>query len=82
VSASDREVLEFIGPNGKSADEVERRFPGFETLRLIRAGFVAERVQDDADTVAHTLEPAGGARLYYALTQRGAAAIGVDQRMR
>jgi hypothetical protein len=71
----DLDVLEFIGPDGKSFEQIEKRFPTFDVRRVIRAGLVEiSRVETIDDVTAH------GFKDLYVLTDRGAAAVGLDPR--
>jgi hypothetical protein len=71
--SEDRSVLEFIGSDGKTFEQIEERFPTFDVLRVIRAGLVEiSRVETPGDVTAHGFED------WYVLTDRGAAAVGVD----
>ena len=72
----DREVLEFLGRQGKSADAITQRFPDFDIRRLIRAGLIEERLKV-AETQAHGRESSGLIR-HYVLSYRGANAVGID----
>ena len=73
----DREVLEFLGQKGKSPDEISERFPGFDLLRLVRAGLVEEQRFELAETQAHGRMSPAFIR-HYMLTERGARAVGID----
>ena len=56
---ADRDVLEFIGDEGKTAEQVSDRFPSFDLERLVRAELVRPRRTDASqDAVA----PRSGAR--------------------
>jgi len=75
MPAEDHEVLEFVGGEGKSPEEISERFPAFNFLRLVHAGFVEEQDIEVAETQAH-----GSPQLIrrYVLTARGAEAVGID----
>jgi hypothetical protein len=64
----DLDVLEFIGPDGKTFGQIEEQFPTFDVVRVIRAGMV--EISRETDT-------AGGGDLYV-LTERGASAVGLE----
>jgi hypothetical protein len=65
--------LEFIGSDGKTLEHIEERFPAFDVLRVIRARLVEiSRVETSGDVTAHAFED------LYVLTNRGAAAVGID----
>jgi hypothetical protein len=68
----DLDVLEFIGPEGKTFEQIEERFPTFDVLRVIRAGLVEISGVETVDVTAH------GFKDLYLLTRRGAAAVGLD----
>jgi hypothetical protein len=74
----DREVLEFIGRQGKREEQIEERFYGFDVLRLIRAGLVEitrtpfEETQNPKGPSSPAFEDS------YVLTPRGAEAVGID----
>ena len=70
---ADRDVLEFIGDQGKAADQVADRFPAFELERLVRAELVRPR-----RTTHSRRDPAAPDPTFYVLTSRGAEAIGLD----
>ena len=70
--SDDRYVLEFIGDEGKTLQEIAERFPIFELLRVIRPGLVEiSRTATAGDVQAHQFEDK------YVLTDRGASAVGV-----
>jgi hypothetical protein len=74
---ADRDVLEFIGDQGKTAEQVADRFPAFDVERLVRAELVRPRRTNPVRTqsrAAPVPEPT-----FYVLTSRGAEAIGLDQ---
>ena len=43
MEEADREVLEFIGDQGKTAEQVSDRFPAFDLERLVRAELARPR---------------------------------------
>jgi hypothetical protein len=68
----DRDVLEFIGDEGKTLEEIAEQFPMFDLLRVIRPGLVEiSRTATAGDVQAHQVEDK------YVLTDRGASAVGV-----
>jgi len=72
----DRDVLEFIGDHGKTADQVSDRFPAFDMERLVRAELVRPRRTNPAKT-----QPRGAPApdpTFYVLTSRGAETIGLE----
>jgi hypothetical protein len=74
---ADRNVLEFIGDQGKSAEQVADRFPAFDVERLLRAELVRPRRTE----VRRTQPPRAASApdlTFYVLTSRGAEAIGLD----
>lgn len=75
--AEDREVLEFIGRQGKQPDVMHSRFPDFEMTRLVRAGLAEVQHIELAETQVHS-HPSPSSIAWYVLTKRGAEAIGVD----
>ena len=74
---ADRAVLEFIGDQGKAAEQVADHFPAFDVERLVRAELVRPRRTDPGKTharrPAHAPDPT-----FYVLTARGAEAIGLE----
>jgi hypothetical protein len=74
---ADRDVLEFIGDQGRTAEQVADRFPAFDLELLVRAELVRPR-----RTEARTTQPRRAASVpdptFYVLTSRGAEAIGLD----
>jgi hypothetical protein len=64
VEDTDRDVLEFIGDQGKTAEQVSDRFPAFDLERLVRAELVRPRRTNPGT--------------FYVLTSRGAEAIGLE----
>jgi len=43
MDEADREVLEFIGDQGKTAEQVSDRFPAFDLVHLVRAELARPR---------------------------------------
>ena len=78
MSTPDEDVLTFIGRQGKTAQAISARFPEFDMLRLVRAGLVTER-SIEPETLAHGHMSAHVVR-HYALTERGAVAVGISPR--
>jgi len=70
---ADREVLEFIGDQGKTAEQVADRFPAFDVERLVRAELVRPRRTTQSRRAPSAPDPT-----FYVLTSRGAEAIGLD----
>jgi hypothetical protein len=66
---ADRDVLEFVGDQGKTAGQVVERFPALDLERLVRAELIRPRRTNRA-------APATEAT-FYVLTSRGAEAIGL-----
>lgn len=75
---ADRDVLEFIGDEGKTAEQVSGRFPAFDPERLVRAELVRLRRTNPVKTQSRRAPPALDPT-FYVLTSRGAEAIGLDQ---
>ena len=73
VDDADREVLEFIGDEGKTAEQVADRFPAFDVEGLVRAELARPR-----RTTQSRRAPAAPDATFYVLTSRGAEAIGLD----
>jgi len=69
----DRDVLEFIGDEGKTAEQVADRFPAFDLERLVRAELARPRRTTQSRRAPGTPDPT-----FYVLTSRGAEAIGLD----
>ena len=74
---ADREVLEFIGDHGKTAEQVSERFPAFDLERLVRAELARPRRTDPVKAQPRRASPAPDP-VFYALTARGAEAIGLE----
>jgi hypothetical protein len=70
---ADRDVLEFIGDEGKTAEQVADRFPEFDVERLIRAELARPRRNTQSRRAPAAPDPT-----FYVLTARGAEAIGLD----
>jgi hypothetical protein len=70
---ADRDVLEFIGDQGKTAEQVSDRFPVFDLEGLVRAELVRPR-----RTTQSRRDPAAPDPTFYVLTSRGAEEIGLD----
>jgi hypothetical protein len=76
VDTPDREVLEFIGDQGKTADDVADRFPAFDVGLLVGAGLV--RPQRTNPVTTQSRRGQSPDPMFYVLTARGAEAIGLD----
>jgi hypothetical protein len=74
---ADRAVLEFIGDEGKTAEQVADRFPAFDLERLVRAELARPRRTEVRRTQSHRAPPVPDPT-FYVLTSRGADAIGLD----
>ena len=75
MEEAEREVLEFIGDQGKTAEQVSDRFPAFDLERLVRAELARPRRTNPVRSQSrHT--PADE-HTFYVLTSRGAEAIGL-----
>ena len=72
----DREVLEFIGNPGKTAEQVSDRFPAFDLERLVRAELARLRRTNPVKAQPRQAAPAHE-HTFYVLTSRGAEAIGL-----
>ena len=74
---ADRDVLEFIGDDGKTAEQVAERFPVFELERLVRADLA--RPRRTAPPMTQSRQAAAAPYpTFYVLTSRGAEAIGLE----
>ena len=69
--SEDRDVLEFIGAEGKTFEELEERFPTFDLLRVIRPGLVEMSRTQSGNGAMNRFEDR------YVLTELGASAVGV-----
>ena len=76
MEAADREVLEFIGDQGKTAEQVSDRFPAFDLDRVVRAGLARPRRSNPVTAQPRHTQPATE-HTFYVLTSRGAEAIGL-----
>ena len=72
-----RDVLEFIGDEGKTAEQVSDRFPAFDVEHLVRAELVRPRRTDPGKTQSRRA-PMEPDHTFYVLTSRGAEAIGLE----
>jgi hypothetical protein len=70
---ADRAVLEFIGDQGKTAEQVADRFPTFDVEGLVRAELVRPRRTTQSRRAPSAPDPT-----FYVLTSRGAEAIGLE----
>jgi hypothetical protein len=77
----DEEVLAYIGSDGRSYEELAQAFPGFDLARLVRAHLVESVLEAPMETEAHALDVRVGS-VRYALTARGADALGVSSEPR
>jgi len=75
----DREVLEFIGRQGKRPEQIADRFPEFDIQRLVRAGLVRLHHIEVQETHPPGTPPSPDI-LVYVLTERGAEAVDIDPR--
>jgi hypothetical protein len=73
---ADRDVLEFVGDQGKTAEQVADRFPAFDLDRLVRAELVRPRRTNPGGTQSRRA-PSAPDPTFYVLTSRGAEAIGL-----
>ena len=73
---AEREVLEFIGDQGKTAEQVSDRFPAFDIGGLVQSELVRPRRTNPGKT-APRRAPSEPDHLFYVLTSRGAEAIGL-----
>jgi len=76
VDEADREVLEFIGDKGKTAEQVSDRFPAFDVERLVRDELARPRRTNPVKSQSRHTPPASE-HTFYVLTSRGAEAIGL-----
>lgn len=72
---ADRDVLEFIGDHGKTAEQIADRFPGFDLERLVRAELVRPRRTNPVKSQSRRAPPDP---TFYVLTSRGAETIGLE----
>jgi hypothetical protein len=75
---ADREVLEFIGDQGKTGEQVADRFPAFDVELLVRAGLVRPKRTNPVKTQSRRAPPPAPDTTSYVLTTRGAEAIGLE----
>ena len=73
---ADRDVLEFVGDQGKTVEQIADRFPAFDLERLVQAELVRPRRTNPVGTQSRRAAPDP---TFYVLTARGAEAIGLDQ---
>jgi hypothetical protein len=78
MDAADREVLEFIGDQGKTAEQVADRFPALDVELLVRAGLVRPQRTNPVKTQSRRVPSQAPDPTFYVLTSRGAEAIGLD----
>ena len=72
---ADRDVLKFVGDQGKTAGEVAERFPAFDLEHLVRAELIRPRRTNPVKSQSRRVAPDPS---FYVLTSRGAEAIGLD----
>ena len=75
---ADRDVLEFIGDQGKTAEQVSDRFPAFDVELLVRAELVRPRRTSPVKTQSRRAPSSEPDPTFYVLTSRGAEAIGLE----
>ncbi len=75
---AERDVLEFVGDQGKMAEQLADRFPAFDLDRLVRAELIRPRRTSPVGTQSRRAAPAPDPT-FYVLTSRGAEEIGLDQ---
>lgn len=76
MEVADREVLEFIGDQGKTAEQISDRFPAFDLEHLVRADLTRlRRTNPVRSRPGHT--PPADEHTFFVLTSRGAEAIGL-----
>ena len=76
MEEADREVLEFIGDEGKTAEQVSDRFPAFDLEGLVRAELARPRRTNPVRSQSRHAAPSDE-HTFYVLTSRGAEAIGL-----
>jgi len=79
MSDEDRDVLEFIGRQGKTPVQIADRFPDFDIQRLVRAGLVRLQRIEVPETHPPGTPPSPDI-LVYVLTEHGAEAVDIDPR--
>jgi hypothetical protein len=77
MEEADREVLEFIGDQGKTTQQVSDRFPAFDLDRLVRAELARPRRSNPVTAQSHHTQAPESEHTFYVLTSRGAEAIGL-----
>ena len=75
-----RQVLEFIGRQGKTPEAIAETFPGFDIERLIRVGLVELRRIALEETQDPRSPSSPAFQQWYVLTPRGAEAVDIDAR--
>jgi hypothetical protein len=78
MDAPERDVLEFIGDEGKTAEQVAERFPALDLELLVRAELVRPQRTNPVKTHSHRAPSPAPDPTFYVLTSRGAEAIGLD----
>ena len=76
MDEADRAVLEYIGDQGTTAEQVSDRFPAFDLERLVRAELVRPRRTNPVKSQSRHTRSADE-HTFYVLTSRGAEAIGL-----
>jgi len=76
-----RQVLEAVGFNGADPERLARSFPGYDVAALERDGYLEIRRLGISETGDSGRFDSGDSDSYYALTPRGAEAIGIDPRL-
>ena len=55
MEKADREVLEFIGDQGKTAEQVSDRFPAYDLDQLVRVGLARPRRSNPVTAQSRTV---------------------------
>ena len=72
MDEADREVLEFIGDQGKTAEQVSDRFPAFDLVHLVRAELARPRRTNPVKSQSRRTLPADE-HTFYVLVARSRA---------
>ena len=77
MEEADRAVLEFIGDQGKTAEQVSDRFPAFDLDRLVRGELARPRRSNPVTAQSRHTSSELDEHTFYVLTSRGAEEIGL-----
>ena len=78
MEEANRDVLKFIGDEGKTGEQIADRVPAFDVELLVRAGLVRPKRTNPVKTQLRRAPTPAPDPTFYVLTSRGAEAIGLE----